>query len=242
MAPYGVFRRKWGVSSLATSLIWRSLGVVPYDDALDMQVNQALRLLNLEDDAQTVYALEHPRTITIGRNGSEANILLPVDVLARRGFEVRMVDRGGDVTYHGPGQWVLYPVLHLEPWGNDVARFVRNLEEVVIRALAEVGIESGRIDELPGVWVGNEKICAVGARVKKRPSGEFVTYHGIALNVNTDLQDFDVIVPCGIRDRGVTSVAQVLGAPQDMKAWEDRLRRHFCEVFACETVWTEEPA
>ncbi|WP_234969496.1 lipoyl(octanoyl) transferase LipB [Alicyclobacillus vulcanalis] len=230
------------MSSLATSLIWRSLGVVPYDDALDMQVNQALRLLNLEDDAQTVYALEHPRTITIGRNGSEANILLPVDVLARRGFEVRMVDRGGDVTYHGPGQWVLYPVLHLEPWGNDVARFVRNLEEVVIRALAEVGIESGRIDELPGVWVGNEKICAVGARVKKRPSGEFVTYHGIALNVNTDLQDFDVIVPCGIRDRGVTSVAQVLGAPQDMKAWEDRLRRHFCEVFACETVWTEEPA
>ncbi|SIS62633.1 lipoic acid synthetase/lipoyl(octanoyl) transferase [Alicyclobacillus vulcanalis] len=227
---------------MATSLIWRSLGVVPYDDALDMQVNQALRLLNLEDDAQTVYALEHPRTITIGRNGSEANILLPVDVLARRGFEVRMVDRGGDVTYHGPGQWVLYPVLHLEPWGNDVARFVRNLEEVVIRALAEVGIESGRIDELPGVWVGNEKICAVGARVKKRPSGEFVTYHGIALNVNTDLQDFDVIVPCGIRDRGVTSVAQVLGAPQDMKAWEDRLRRHFCEVFACETVWTEEPA
>ncbi|ACV58768.1 lipoyl(octanoyl) transferase LipB [Alicyclobacillus acidocaldarius] len=227
---------------MATSLVWRSLGVVPYDDALDMQVSQALKLLNLEDDAQTVFALEHPRTITVGRNGSDANILLPVEVLTRKGFEVRMVDRGGDVTYHGPGQWVLYPVLHLAPWGNDVARFVRNLEEVVIRALAEVGIESRRIDDLPGVWVGEDKICAVGARVKKRPSGEFVTYHGIALNVNTNLQDFDVIVPCGIRDRGVTSVAAVLGAPQDMKAWEDRLRRHFSEVFACEVVLTEAPA
>lgn len=227
---------------MATPLIWRSLGVVPYDDALDMQVNQALRLLHLEDEAQTVFALEHPRTITVGRNGSESNILLPVDVLARRGFEVRMVDRGGDVTYHGPGQWVLYPVLHLAPWGNDVARFVRNLEEVVIRALAEVGIEGHRIEELPGVWVGEDKICAVGARVKKRPSGEFVTYHGIALNVNTDLSDFDVIVPCGIRDRGVTSVAAVLGAPQNMAEWEDRLRKHFCEVFACEAVLSEEPA
>ncbi|GMA55817.1 lipoyl(octanoyl) transferase [Alicyclobacillus sacchari] len=218
---------------MAVALDWQSLGEIEYDKALELQLSRVDTLLAGADERQTVYALEHPRTITIGRNGTRDHILLPAEVLERQGFVVREVDRGGDVTYHGPGQLVLYPILHLDPWGNDVSRFVRNLEEFVIRAIANVGITGTRVGDLPGVWVGDDKICAVGARVKRRPSGEFVTYHGIALNVNTQLSDFGAIVPCGIQDRGVTSIAQVLGEPQSLPVWEKVLCDAFCDVFDC---------
>src|SRR5579875_3895925 len=194
---------------------WVQLGRMAYDQALDIQQTRNAALLAEEDNLQTVYSVEHPPTITIGRNGSTDNIVASESELQRMGFVVRNVDRGGDVTYHGPGQLVVYPILHLEPWDNDVAMYVRRLEEMVIIALREVGIESTRSEGYPGVWVGGNKICAIGARMKKRSSGEFVTSHGIALNITTDLSHFNTIIPCGIADRGVTSIAQELGANVD---------------------------
>ena len=126
---------------------------------------------------------------------------------------------------------MLYPVLHLGPWGNDVSLYVRLLESVVIQALKEVGIEAMRREGYPGVWTGDSKICAVGASVRRSPSGEFVTAHGLALNVTTNLQHFQTIVPCGITDKGVTSVAQEVAENVDFDEWENRLMEAFAEVF-----------
>ncbi|WP_245632853.1 lipoyl(octanoyl) transferase LipB [Alicyclobacillus kakegawensis] len=211
--------------------IWRSLGRMDYDAALAEQMARRDAVLHGHDEAQTVYAVEHPPTITIGKAGTFEHILTPPAALEQMGFTIREVDRGGDVTYHGPGQWVLYPVLHLAPWGNDVGRYVRMLEETVIRALAELDIQGTRSEGYPGVWVQDRKICAVGASVKRRLNGEFVTAHGLALNVTTNLAHFNAIVPCGISDRGVTSVAAELGSEVPFAEWEDRLRTSFADVF-----------
>ncbi|MDQ0188418.1 lipoyl(octanoyl) transferase LipB [Alicyclobacillus cycloheptanicus] len=217
----------------AISVRWVSLGRLAYDDALAAQQAQSEKLLAGSGDEQTVYAVEHPPTITIGRGGSRDHIVAPPSELERIDMTVREVDRGGDVTYHGPGQFVLYPILHLEPWGNDIGRYVRMLEECAIRVLAEVGITADRMEGFPGVWVGNNKICAIGVRARRRPSGEFVTSHGIALNVTTDLSHFQTIIPCGLADKGVTSVAQELGLtePFDFAAWEKRMQHAFTDVF-----------
>lgn len=213
------------------NLKWESLGRRVYDEALAIQMDRAQALLDEVDDEQTVFTVEHPPTITIGRNGTFNHIVATRDQIESLNMTVVEVDRGGDVTYHGPGQWVVYPVLHLNPWGNDVGAYVRLLEECVIVALAEVGIRGTRIDGLPGVWVGMNKICAIGARVKRRHNGEFVTAHGLALNVNTDLSHFGTIVPCGITDKGVTSVASELGQDVSFDEWEGRLQRAFCAVY-----------
>lgn len=219
---------------------WIDLGYLAYDDALDIQLARANALLGDKDERQTVFVVEHPSTITIGRNGTTENILVGESQLDEMGFVVRHVDRGGDVTYHGPGQLVVYPVLHLDPWANDVKAFVRRLEEVVIRSLHFFGIDGERNEAYPGVWVGGAKICAVGARVKKRPHGEFVTYHGLALNVNTELAHFSTIVPCGIQDKDVTSIQRELGALQDFAAWSAVVRDAFYSVFAAVPVATRQ--
>jgi lipoate-protein ligase B len=210
---------------------WIDLGHMHYDEALERQLARSRALLAEQDNQQTIYMVEHPPTITIGRNGTTDNIVASEAFLEENGFTVRHVDRGGDVTYHGPGQLVVYPVLHLAPWNNDVKAYVRNLEESVIRSLATVNIHATRHADYPGVWVGDAKICAVGARVQKRPSGEFVTYHGIALNLNTNLDHFSTIVPCGIRDKEVTSVAKELGEAVDFSDWQTRVKAAFIEVF-----------
>jgi lipoyl(octanoyl) transferase len=215
---------------------WISLGRMKYDEALRVQEQHRDRLLAGQSDRQVVFTVEHPPTITIGRNGSLANIVAAPEVLERIGMEVYEVDRGGDVTYHGPGQLVVYPVLHLEPWGSDVARYVRMLEEVVIRALQGAGIASERQSGYPGVWIGNEKICAIGVRMRRRPSGEFVTSHGLALNVSTDLTHFQTIIPCGLSDKGVTSVEKVTGAKPSLAEWEQRVLASFADVFEAEVI------
>lgn len=202
-----------------------------YQGALALMDKRAQALLAGDDERQTVFTVEHPPTITIGRNGTHDHVVTPQTKLDEMGFSVYNVDRGGDVTYHGPGQLVLYPVLHLAPWANDVSRYVRMLEEVVIVALATVDVKGYRTAGLPGVWVGEDKICAIGARVKKRKGGEFVTSHGLALNVNTDLSHFQTIVPCGIVDRGVTSVAQILGADVAFGDWSEYIQNAFSSVF-----------
>lgn len=212
-----------------TSASWVALGLLDYDTALAVQQNQRDAVLQMETDAQTIYSVEHPPTITIGKNGSDDNILATTEWLEEQGFTVRTVDRGGDVTYHG--QWVIYPVLHLSPWNNDVSLYVRMLEETVIRALKTVDLHGTRSEGLPGVWLGDEKICAIGASVKRRPTGEFVTAHGLALNVTTNLSHFSAIVPCGIQDKGVTSVERALGHSVDFLSWERTIQQAFAEVF-----------
>jgi lipoyl(octanoyl) transferase len=147
-------------------------------------------------------------------------------VLAARGIEVHEAGRGGDVTYHGPGQIVGYPIIDLNPDRRDVHRYVRDLETVLIRTVADYGIGAGRIPGLTGVWVRNEKIAAIGVRIAR-----WITSHGFALNVNTNLDHFDLIIPCGIADRGVTSMARVLDRPLDTEEVENHIIEQFGNVF-----------
>ena len=183
------------------------LGRVEYRAAWALQRGLAeARRQGLAPD--TLLLVEHPHTFTLGRRGTPDHILLSEAERRRRQVSVVPIDRGGDVTYHGPGQVVAYPILHLGRWGGDVLRYVRMLEEVGIRAAAAFGVRAGREQGLTGVWVGREKLVAIGVRV----SG-WVTTHGLALNVAPDLSYFEDIVPCGLAERGATSLAKLLGRP-----------------------------
>jgi lipoyl(octanoyl) transferase len=201
---------------------------MPYPDALAIQ-----RALVEERRANRVGDLlllvEHPHVLTLGvrGDGGRAHILANDEALASRGVEVHETGRGGDITYHGPGQIVGYPILDLKPDRCDVHRYVRDIEEVLIRTAADYGIEAGRVEGLTGVWVGRDKLAAIGVRIAR-----WITSHGFALNVTTDLEYFELIVPCGIADRGVTSLLRLLGRPVDIAEVEDRVATHFSSVFA----------
>ena len=172
--------------------------------------------------------VEHPHVITLGvrGDGGRRHILASPDLLVARGVEVHETGRGGDITYHGPGQIVGYPILDLKPDRCDVHRYVRDLEEILIRTATDYGIAAERVPGLTGVWVGHEKLAAIGVRVAR-----WVTSHGFAFNVSTDLDYFNLIVPCGITDRGVTSLARLLCRAVDPREVEDRIVSHFSEVF-----------
>lgn len=218
-------------NTTSTVVSWINLGKMAYQAALLVQEQQAAALRSSDVDEQVVFTVEHPPTITIGKNGTRDHIVASDEELSRLGFDVFHVDRGGDVTYHGPGQLVVYPVLHLNPWNNDVSRYVRMLEEVVLLALRNAGVEGRRLEGYPGVWIGDAKICAIGARVKRRKTGEFVTSHGLAFNVTTDLNHFQTIIPCGIVDKGVTSVRELTSDPVSYVDWQQRILHSFAEVF-----------
>jgi len=181
----------------------------------------------------TLLLLEHPHVLTLGvrGDGGRSHILATPEALAQRGIDVHETGRGGDITYHGPGQLVGYPILDLKPDRCDVHRYVRDLEEVLIRTAASYGVDAGRVDGLTGVWVGRDKLAAIGVRIAR-----WIASHGFALNVTTDLGYFDLIVPCGIPDRGVTSLARLLGRAVDLPEVEDRLVAHFSAVFGCRVV------
>ena len=204
----------------------RSLGRVAYGDALEMQRSlvEERRAGQLDD---LLLLVEHPHVLTLGvrGDGGRSNVLAAPAALAARGIDVFETGRGGDVTYHGPGQIVGYPILDLRPDRCDVHRYVRDLEEVLIRTAKDFGVVAGRIDGLTGVWVGGEKLAAIGVRISR-----WITSHGFALNVSTDLTYFDLIVPCGIRGRRVTSLAQLVPDVR-REAVAGRLVAHFCEVF-----------
>ncbi len=208
-------------------LIVRRLGRVAYGDGLALQraLVEERKAGAIEDQLLLV---EHPHVLTLGvrGDGGRSHILAAPDLLAARGVEVHETGRGGDITYHGPGQIVGYPILDLKPDRTDVHRYVRDLEEVLIRAASEYGIDAGRIAGLTGVWVGREKLAAIGVRIAR-----WVTSHGFAFNVTTDLGYFDLIVPCGIADRGVTSLERLLGRAVDRREVEDHIVAHFCRVF-----------
>jgi lipoyl(octanoyl) transferase len=205
----------------------RRIGLVPYAEALAMQ-------RSLVEDRKAgrvgdlLLLVEHPHVITLGvrGDGGRSHILATPDALDARGVAVLETGRGGDITYHGPGQIVGYPIIDLNPDRRDVHRYVRDLEDVLIRTTADYGVAAARVAGLTGVWVGREKIAAIGVRIAR-----WITSHGFALNVTTDLGYFDLIVPCGIADRGVTSLARLLGHPLDRGEVEDRLATHFAQVF-----------
>jgi lipoyl(octanoyl) transferase len=183
----------------------------------------------------TLLLLEHPHVYTLGRNAGPENLLMSVEWLASRGAEVFETDRGGDVTYHGPGQLVGYPILDLTQHQRDISWYMRSLEEVFIRTARDFGIEALRCEGAPGVWVGTDKLTAMGVHLSR-----WVTSHGFALNVNTDLRYFEWIVPCGIRDKGVTSLAKLLGHAVDMEMVTERVVEHFGAVFGLEVRTVEE--
>jgi lipoyl(octanoyl) transferase len=182
------------------------LGRVRYASAMEvMEARVADRLANRVPD--TLYLLEHEPVFTLGRRAERANVLASAEQLEQLGIEVVETGRGGDVTYHGPGQIVGYPVIDLNPDRKDVRKYVRGLEEVMIRTCARYGIEAGRVDGLIGTWIeGRRKIGAIGVRISR-----WVTSHGFAFNVASALEGFGLIVPCGITDRGVTSLSLELG-------------------------------
>jgi lipoyl(octanoyl) transferase len=201
------------------------LGRIPYAHGLELQER-----LVVERQAGRIpdqlLLLEHDPVFTLGRNAQAANVLLPAEALRERGFEVFETGRGGDVTYHGPGQVVGYPILDLSPDRRDVHRYVRDLEEVMIRTCADYGLAASRVAGLTGTWLGDEKIGAIGVRIAR-----WVTSHGFAFNVGIDLSAFDLIVPCGIRGRGVTSLERKLGRPVPLDDVMDRLAASFAAVF-----------
>jgi lipoyl(octanoyl) transferase len=208
----------------------RSLGRVRYADGLDLQAKLVAERQGGEIPDQLLL-LEHEPVFTLGRNARRENVLFSDEALRERGFDVFESGRGGDVTYHGPGQVVGYPILELPPDRRDVHRYVRDLEDVMIRCCADYGLEAGRVSGMSGTWVGKEKIGAIGVRISR-----WVTSHGFALNVTTDLSAFDLIVPCGIQDRGVTSLERLLGRAVPLDEVMDRLTAHFADVFGCELL------
>ncbi len=203
----------------------RRLGRVRYADGLALQERLvAERKAGAVPD--TLLLLEHEPVFTLGRNAREENVLFPVEALRQRGFDVFEAGRGGDVTYHGPGQLVAYPILELPHERRDVHRYVRDLEEVMIRLCADYGLVGGRVAGRTGCWIGDDKIGAIGVRISR-----WVTSHGLAFNVTTDLAPFSLIVPCGISDKGVTSLLKLLGREVPMGEVAERLEARFREVF-----------
>jgi len=216
------------------------LGFADYRDVWDLQQRaqqllikqkKAVRELSVLSETESsvndmLFFVEHPHVYTLGKSGDQANLLKGMAELAQIDAEFIEIDRGGDITYHGPGQIVGYPILDLDRHFTDIHKYLRTLEDVIIRTCADFDIEAGRIDGLTGVWAGNEKICAMGIRCSR-----WVTMHGFALNVNTDLSYFNHIVPCGISDKAVTSMQKLLDKEMDPNTVKKSIVKHLSELF-----------
>lgn len=223
---------------MAKTLQVRRLGCVPYREAFALQ-EALVAAHHAGEGVDTLLLLEHPPVVTLGRDAKRDNVKYPEAFLNERGIELVETDRGGDATFHGPGQLVAYPILDLKPDFCDIRRFVNGLERVMIDTVAEYGLTAGPLAGHPGVWLDalpehgmpERKIGALGARVRR-----WVTNHGLALNVNTDLEYFDFIVPCGIRDKGVTSLEVELNREIPMDEVMDKLAGHLARIFGRELV------
>lgn len=207
------------------------LGLLSYRDAYDIQQDRHAEIMRAREKGSpllgTILLLEHdPPVITISRRPDARSHLLASDAdLARTGVEVEATDRGGDITYHGPGQLVAYPIIDLNRAGLRIHAYMRVLEESVIRTLADLSLAGERDEGATGVWVDGRKVCAVGVRVRR-----WISMHGLALNVTTDLRHFDLIIPCGLAGREVTSVERLLGEPPAMHEAKNMLARHLVEL------------
>lgn len=204
----------------------RRLGTISYADALELQA-ELVRQRRADEIPDTLLLLEHPHVITLGSGSHDENVLAGPEERAARGIELFETGRGGDVTYHGPGQLVGYPILDLKPDRQDLHRYLRDIEAALIGVLSDFGIEGSRKEGLTGVWAGDVKLAAIGIRV----SSGWITSHGFALNVSTDLSFFGTIIPCGIRDHGVGSLSTELGRPVAMAEAEASAIRWFERVF-----------
>lgn len=212
---------------VARELQVRRFGLLPYAEALELQ-KQLVEERKAGRIPDQLLLLEHPPVITLGVKARKdrSNVLASPEALAAAGVELFETGRGGDVTYHGPGQLVGYPILDLRPDRCDVHRYVRDLEEALILSAAAFGVTSGRVPGLTGTWVGNEKLAAIGVRISR-----WVTSHGFALNVTTNLNNFSLIVPCGIVDKGVTSLDRLTAAPVSMDRVQDAVVNAMGRVF-----------
>jgi lipoyl(octanoyl) transferase len=220
------------------NLQFKDLGSTPYQEALGIQQRHFEQLLAVKrskemvDNAGVLLLCEHPPVYTLGRNGKEENLITSKENL---GVEVHRIGRGGDITYHGPGQLVGYPLLDLEKWPMGLASYVFKLEEVIIQTLAHYGLKADRTAEAPGVWLDYtrpaeaRKICALGIQASR-----WITMHGFAFNINTDLNYFNHIIPCGIPEKQVTSMEKELGAPLDMNEVKEVLKGIFRNIFEVE--------
>ena len=204
------------------TLLVRDLGRLDYQEAWDVQ-RQVHAAVADGVAPPTLLLVEHPPVITFGKKGGRSNLLVDEAVLASQGFSLYDIERGGDVTYHGPGQLVGYPIL---PIGRKVRTYLRNLETVMVGVLADYGLESEGSPGYAGVWVGDEKVVAIGVAIKRN-----VSFHGFAVNVHTDLAHFTYIVPCGLADKGVTSLSKLVGRHVSLGEVKPKLVREFSRVF-----------
>lgn len=212
--------------SQAQKILWvADLGLHPYGEIWSLQ-QDLVCLRQAGSVPDLLLLLEHEPVLTLGKGGRAEHILIAPEELVRRGVDFRRVDRGGDVTFHGPGQVVAYPILDLTQQGRDVHLYCRGLEEVGLRILSDYGLSGQRVKGLTGVWVGEEKVMAIGVGVRR-----WVSFHGMAFNVNTNLDYFRLIHPCGIKDRGVTSLARLLNREIPLDEVKERLLHHFSSVF-----------
>lgn len=229
------------------NVIFRDLGLIDYKECWDYQEKlfneTASEKTNARSEGREArtknYLLfcEHPHVYTLGKSGDEKHLLLNDSQLKNKNASYYKINRGGDITYHGPGQIVGYPILDLDHFFTDIHKYLRLLEESIILTLGDYSIESGRIEGLTGVWLDwknpakARKICALGVRTSR-----WVTMHGFAFNVNSDLSYFNNIIPCGITDKAVTSMKQELGKEVDVQEVKDKLKKYFAQVFECKII------
>jgi len=215
-------------------LLCADLGLADYSESLSLQKELVGRRLSGEI-SDTLLLLEHTPTITMGTSGGEDGLLVSPEIIERAGIKIIKTDRGGDVTYHGPGQLVGYPIFDLREHGKDVHVFLRNLELMVIESLSDFGVIGETIPGLTGVWVGGEKICSIGLAVRR-----WISYHGFALNVETDFDHWSFIHPCGLVDRKVTSLGRLLGESPGMDRVKESVVAKCGQVFGLKPVLADE--
>lgn len=207
------------------NLIYCDLGFIDYKDAWDIQksIHQS-RAENKIDDI--FFLLEHPHTYTLGKTADKKNLVGDKKYLDENNISVYDIDRGGDITYHGPGQIVGYPIINLTNWKQDTHKYLRSIEEIIIRVCNEYGLDAKRIEKLTGVWIDDRKICAIGIKVSR-----WITMHGFAFNINTDLNLFNGIIPCGISDKQVTSLSKELNREIILTQVKEKIIHHFMNEF-----------
>ncbi len=212
-------------------LLYCNPGTVDYKEAWDLQsfIHTKRRENKIAD---FLFSLEHPNTYTLGKVAKKEHLIGSEDFLSEKGISVYEIDRGGDITYHGPGQIVGYPIISLTDWEKDSHKYLRALEEVIILVCKAFGIEAGRNEKHTGVWVGDSKLAAIGIKISR-----WITMHGFAFNINTNLQLFNGIIPCGIQDKGVTSLSKLLGTKEvDIEEVKNLILKNFRKVFNYDSV------
>ena len=206
-------------------LVYCDLGLIDYKEAWDIQKSiHQLRVENKIDDV--LFLLEHPHTYTLGKSADKENLTGDNRYLTENKISVYDIDRGGDITYHGPGQIVGYPIINLTNWKQDTHKYLRAIEEVIIQSCSEYGLNGGRVEKYTGVWINDRKICAIGIKVSR-----WITMHGFAFNINTDLELFNGIIPCGITGKDVTSLNRELKTEIPLNDVKEKIIHHFSNIF-----------